>query len=53
MTRSLAPLDPKTLPEPVDVSNNAAALSAVRAVIDAGPYSATWESLREDEPPRR
>ena len=52
MAGSLSPLDPNSLPAPVDVSNNSAALAAVRTVIEAGPYSATWESLRGYEPPR-
>jgi alpha-L-fucosidase len=48
----LEPLDPTTLPDPVDVSDNTAALAAVDEVIAAGPYSATWESLRSYTPPR-
>lgn len=41
----LPPLDPAELPEPVDVSDNTDALAAVRAVIDGGPFTDTWESL--------
>jgi alpha-L-fucosidase len=52
MPGPLAPLDPHSLPAPVDVSDNSTALAAVHAVVDAGPYSATWESLRGYEPPR-
>ena len=52
MARQLSRLDPNSLPAPVDVSNNSAGLAAVHAVVDAGPYSATWESLRAYEPPR-
>ncbi|WP_407361228.1 alpha-L-fucosidase [Microbacterium sp. LBN7] len=52
MNRPLSPLDPSTLPAPVDVSDNSAALAAVDAVIEAGPYAADWESLRAYEPPR-
>lgn len=48
----LEPLDPTTLPEPVDVSDNAAALAAVDEVIARGPFAATWESLREYRPPQ-
>lgn len=44
-TVHLEPLDPTTLPEPVDVSDNRAALAMVDAVIAAGPYDATWDSL--------
>ncbi|MFG3340843.1 alpha-L-fucosidase [Glycomyces sp. NPDC048151] len=46
MTDRLPPLDLDTLPDPVDVSDNTEALAAVRAVIDAGPYTDTWESLQ-------
>lgn len=45
-------IDPEALPEPVDVHDNSVALAAVRAVIAAGPYDATWESLRRYTPPR-
>ncbi|WP_242088803.1 alpha-L-fucosidase [Curtobacterium sp. DN_7.5] len=45
-------IDPETLPEPVDVHDNSEALAAVRAVIAAGPYDATWESLQRYTPPR-
>ncbi|MGA0567378.1 alpha-L-fucosidase [Rathayibacter sp. KR2-224] len=48
----LEPLDPATLPEPVDISDNTSGLAAVEAVIDAGPYEATWESLQQYRPPR-
>jgi alpha-L-fucosidase len=41
----LEPLDTTTLPAPVDVSDNRPALAMVDAVIEAGPYDATWESL--------
>lgn len=47
MAHPLTPLDPQSLPAPVDVSNNTTALAAVRAVIDAGPYTDTWDSLRD------
>ena len=49
---SLEPLDPSSLPPAVDVSDNTAALAAVDAVIAAGPYDATWESLAAYRPPR-
>ncbi|WP_112134642.1 alpha-L-fucosidase [Glycomyces dulcitolivorans] len=52
MTDHLPPLDLGALPDPVDVSDNTEALAAVRAVIDAGPYTDTWESLRAYEPPQ-
>jgi alpha-L-fucosidase len=52
MSRSPRPIDPSTLPEPVDVSDNSAQLAAVAAVIAAGPFDATWESLRQYSPPR-
>lgn len=47
----LKPLDPASLPPRVDVSDNSAALAAVRAVVDAGPFDGTWESLRAYEAP--
>jgi len=47
----LAPLDPTTLPEPVDVSDNTAALAAVDAVVRSGPYDATWASLQQYRAP--
>jgi len=47
-----ARLDPESLPDPVDVSDNTEALRAVQAVVDAGPFDATWESLAAYEPPR-
>jgi alpha-L-fucosidase len=52
MPEPLSPLDPGSLPAPVDVSDNSAALAAVRDVIDAGPFAATWESLRGYRAPR-
>jgi alpha-L-fucosidase len=51
MTR-LEPLDPSELPRPVDVSDNTTALAAVDAVIAAGPFDATWESLAEYRVPQ-
>ncbi|MFS0731421.1 alpha-L-fucosidase [Curtobacterium sp. 1P10AnD] len=45
-------IDPDALPAPVDVSDNSEALAAVAAVVAAGPYDATWESLQRYEPPR-
>lgn len=36
----------------MDVSDNQAALAAVDRVVASGPFSATWESLREYRPPR-
>lgn len=45
-------IDLATLPEPVDVTDNSAALAAVAAVVAAGPFDATWESLRTYTPPR-
>jgi alpha-L-fucosidase len=49
---TLEPLDPSTLPEPVDVSDNRTALAAVDAVIAAGPYEATWDSLTRYDVPQ-
>jgi len=49
---SLEPLDPSTLPEPVDVSDNRPALAMVDAVIEAGPYEDTWESLSRYRAPQ-
>jgi alpha-L-fucosidase len=49
---NLEPLDPATLPAPVDVSENRPALAMVDAVIEAGPYDATWESLRQYRVPQ-
>lgn len=46
------PLDPATLPEPVDVSDGVEELRRVRSVIDAGPFTDTWDSLTAYEPPR-
>lgn len=51
MPEPLPRLDPTTLPEPVDIADNRAALADVRAVIDAGPFNDTWESLRAYKPP--
>lgn len=51
MTPDLPPLDVASLPEPVDVSDNSEAMAAVRRVIDAGPYSDDWESLKTYTPP--
>lgn len=48
----LEPLDPRTLPDPVDVSDNGADLERVDAVIAAGPYEASWDSLAAYRPPR-
>lgn len=45
-------IDPDGLPAPVDVSDNSEALARVAAVVAAGPYDATWESLQRYEPPR-
>lgn len=52
MSESLPRLDESTLPPPVDVSDNAAALAQVRAVIDQGPYQDDWQSLRAYSPPQ-
>ncbi|TFD88601.1 alpha-L-fucosidase [Cryobacterium lactosi] len=52
MTDAPRPLDPSTLPDPIDVSDNSAALAGVRAVIDAGPFADDWDSLRGYRPPR-
>ncbi|PCN48542.1 alpha-L-fucosidase [Curtobacterium sp. 'Ferrero'] len=52
MTSDLPRIDPTTLPEPVDVSDNSEALARVSAVVAAGPFEATWESLRRYTPPR-
>ncbi|MBW8741014.1 MAG: alpha-L-fucosidase, partial [Streptomyces turgidiscabies] len=49
---TLPPLDPSDLPDPVDVSDNTAALAGVQQVIDAGPFDATWESLQNYRAPR-
>ena len=49
---NLEPLDPTTLPAPVDVSDNRPALRAVDAVVEAGPYDATWESLSRYRAPQ-
>lgn len=46
MDEALPRLDPSTLPAAIDVSDNTAALAAVRAVIDAGPFTDEWESLQ-------
>jgi alpha-L-fucosidase len=43
--------DPATLPDPVEPLDNSAALTQVKAVIDQGPYDATWASLRAYTPP--
>jgi alpha-L-fucosidase len=47
----LPPLKPTDVPDPVDVSDNTAALAGVKQVIDAGPYDATWESLQSYRAP--
>lgn len=39
------------LPGPVDPGDNTAALADVQRVIDAGPFDATWESLKAYEVP--
>lgn len=44
-------INPDDLPEPVEVSDNTAALAAVKQVIDAGPYDSTWESLQRYRAP--
>ncbi|WP_431245593.1 alpha-L-fucosidase [Leifsonia xyli] len=49
---NLEPLDPSTLPAPVDVSDNRPALAMVDAVIEAGPYDATWDSLSRYRAPQ-
>lgn len=51
MTEPLQPLDRTTLPAPVDISDNSTALAGVRAVIDAGPFTDTWQSLTAYTPP--
>ena len=52
MTDPLSPIDPATLPDAVDVSDNTSALAEVRAVIDAGPYDATGTRCGAYTPPR-
>lgn len=41
----LPKINPAELPEPVDVSDNTAALDRVREIAESGPYQPTWESL--------
>jgi len=48
----LDPLDPESLPAPIDVSDNSAALAQVDDVIARGPYEATWESLSQHDTPK-
>jgi alpha-L-fucosidase len=48
----MTPIDPTALPDPVDVSDNSRALADVAAVVAAGPFDATWDSLRQYTPPR-
>jgi len=48
---TLPPINPSDLPDPVDVSDNTAALAGVEQVIEAGPYDATWESLQRYRAP--
>ncbi|NQX13063.1 alpha-L-fucosidase [Microbacteriaceae bacterium VKM Ac-2855] len=52
MTVSLPPIDPTSLPAAVDVSDNADALAAVRVIINVGPFTDEWESLRRYETPQ-
>lgn len=52
MFEPLPPLDPSRLPPPVDVSDNTAALADVRTVIDLGPYTDDWGTLRQYRPPQ-
>ncbi|NAZ86075.1 alpha-L-fucosidase [Kineococcus indalonis] len=52
MPEPLPRLNTADLPPAVDVSDNTAALAAVRAVVDAGPYTDEWDSLRRYRPPR-
>lgn len=44
-------INPGDLPDPVEVSDNTAALADVKQVIDAGPYDSTWESLQRYRAP--
>ncbi|MFC8799141.1 alpha-L-fucosidase [Promicromonospora sp. NPDC057138] len=48
---TLPPINPSDLPDPVDVSDNTAALAGVKQVIEAGPYEASWESLQSYRAP--
>jgi alpha-L-fucosidase len=48
---TLPSINPSDLPDPVDVSDNTAALADVNQVIEAGPYEATWESLQKYRAP--
>lgn len=43
---TLPSIDPAALPDPVNVSDNSAALARVRQAASAGPYQPTWESLQ-------
>ena len=52
MSEPLRPLDIASLPEPVNLDFDDAALANVTAVIEKGPYDATWESLRRYEAPK-
>ncbi|GAB3216466.1 alpha-L-fucosidase [Kineococcus gypseus] len=52
MSEPLPKLDASRLPPPVDVSDNTAALAAVRAVVERGPYTDEWSSLSRYSPPR-
>ena len=48
----VAPARPGLPPEPIDVSDNTAALAGVQQVIDAAaPFDATWESLQNYRAP--
>jgi len=51
MTTESTSTDRSWVPAPVEVPDTQAALAAVRAVIDAGPFTDTWESLAAYEVP--
>jgi len=48
---TLRPINTSDLPDPIDVSDNTAALAGVTQVIAAGPYEATWDSLQSYRAP--
>lgn len=49
---TLEPLNPASLPRPIDVSDNVAALAKIDEVVADGPYDASWASLGGYRPPR-
>jgi len=50
-TESTSATDRSWVPAPVEVPDTQAALADVRAVVDAGPFTDTWESLTGYEVP--